>query len=172
VVLVTQGTIATNAEQLIAPVLRGLADLDLLTIATTGGKTAEQLGLDVPANARVAPFIPFGVLMPFVHVMITNGGYGGVTIALAHGVPVISGGTTEDKPEVSNRVAYSGVGINLRTATPTPDQIRAAVQKLLADTSYREKAKQMQAEFARHNAPAEGADLLERLAATKQPVTR
>jgi UDP:flavonoid glycosyltransferase YjiC (YdhE family) len=170
VVLVTQGTIATDAAQLIVPTLQALANEDLLVVATTGGKTAEELEFDVPANARVAPFIPFANLMPHISTMITNGGYGGVTIALAHGVPIISGGTTEDKPEVGNRIAYSGVGINLKTATPRPEQIREAVQKILRNSSYRQKAQQMQAEFARHAAPVEAAQLLEQLAATKQPI--
>jgi MGT family glycosyltransferase len=172
VVLVTQGTIATDAEQLIAPTLQALADEDVLVVATTGGKTAAELGLNVPANAHVEPFIPFGELMPHISAMITNGGYGGVTIALAHGVPVVSGGTTEDKAEVSNRIAYSGVGVNLKTATPSAEQIRAAVRQVLADSRFREKAKQMQAEFARHDGPTEGARLLERLALTQAPVLR
>lgn len=170
VVLVTQGTIATDAEQLIAPSLAALEGEDLTVVVTTGGKSAAELGLKVPANAYVEPFIPFGELMPHVSIMITNGGYGGVMIALAYGVPLIAGGTTEDKPEVTNRVAYSGVGINLKTATPTPEQIKEGVRKIIADDGYRKRARTLQAELASHNAPLEAAQLLERLAATKKPV--
>ena len=36
--------------------------------------------------------------------MLTNGGYGGVQYALAHGVPLVVAGDTEDKPEVAARV--------------------------------------------------------------------
>ncbi|BCX04978.1 MAG: glycosyl transferase [Candidatus Roseilinea sp.] len=167
VVLVTQGTVATNAEELILPALQALAHEDVLVVATTGGKA---LAGPVPANARVAPFIPFNRLMPHVRVMVTNGGYGGVTIALANGVPVVCGGTTEDKPEVGNRVAYAGVGINLKTNTPLPEQIRAAVKQVLDDSTFRDKAKRLQAEYARHDGPTEAAVLLEKLATTKQPV--
>jgi UDP:flavonoid glycosyltransferase YjiC (YdhE family) len=170
IVLVTQGTIATDSKQLIEPTLQALADEDLLVVATTGGKSAENLMMNVPTNARIASFIPFANLMPYVSVYVTNGGYGGVTIALAHGIPVISGGTTEDKAEVSNRVAYAGVGINLKTATPKPQQIRDAVKTILSDDRYRQNAQQMKAEFARHDAPSEAAQLLETLAMTKQPV--
>lgn len=167
VVLVTQGTVATNADELITPALQALANEDVLVVATTGGKA---LNGPLPANARVASFIPFNQLMPHISAMLTNGGYGGVTIALANGVPVVAGGTTEDKPEVGNRVAYAGAGINLKTNTPTPDQIRDAVKQVLSDASYRNKARQLQAEYARHDAPAEAAMLLEKLAATRQPV--
>ena len=65
--------------------------------------------------------------MPFVDAYVTNGGFGGVVIALASGVPVVSAGTTEDKAEVGGRVAYAGVGINLKTNRPTEAALRAAI---------------------------------------------
>lgn len=110
--------------------------------------------------------------MPHVTLYITNGGYGGVTVALANGVPVISAGITEDKPEVGNRIAHSGVGVNLRTHRPTPEQVRAAFRKVINDPRYRARAQEMKTELARHDAPKEAADLLERLARTGQPVLR
>lgn len=167
VVLVTQGTVATNSDELITPTLQVLAQEDLLVVATTGGKA---LSGSVPANARVAPFIPFDRLMPHVQLMVTNGGYGGVTIALANGVPLVCAGTTEDKPEVGNRVAFAGVGVNLKTNTPTPEQIRRAVRQVLDAPTYRAAAQRLQAAYAQHDAPSEAALLLERLAATRQPV--
>ena len=170
VVLVTQGTVATDQEQLIAPTLKALANEDVLVIAA-GVKDKSALGA-IPANAHVEAFVPFALLMPHIDVYITNGGYGGVSIALANGVPLITGGITEDKPEVGNRVAYSGVGINLKTATPTPVQVKEAVQKILHDSRYRERARQIQADFARYDAPNEAARLLEQLAKTQQPVFR
>ncbi len=170
IVLVTQGTIATNSEQLIQPTLQALETENVRVIATTGGKTAAELGLQVPANARVEPFIPFVPLMKHVAVYITNGGFGGVMIALANGVPVIGGGNTEDKAEVNNRLTYAGIGINLKTPTPTPDQLHQAVQTILKTPGYKQNAQKVQAALARHDAPHEAADLLEKLAATRQPI--
>jgi MGT family glycosyltransferase len=172
VVLVTQGTIATNADELIQPTLAALANDDVWVIATTGGPSAVELGFPVPGNAIVEPFIPFVKLMPHVTAYVTNGGYGGICIALAHGVPIVSAGTTEDKMEVGNRVAYSGVGLNLKTNRPTPEQVRAAVRALLDQPQYRNRAQRIQAELAAHNAASEAADLLEQLARTKQPLTQ
>jgi len=172
VVLVTQGTIATDADELIRPTLEGLAAEDVLVIAATGNKRGEELGFPIPANAVVEPFIPFVTIMPHVAAYITNGGYGGICIALAHGVPVISAGTTEDKTEVANRVAYSGVGINLRTNRPTAAQLRSAVRALLTEPSFRARATALKNEVAGHDAAGEAASLLERLAQTRQPVLR
>ncbi|MBC8163696.1 MAG: hypothetical protein H7Z42_21015, partial [Roseiflexaceae bacterium] len=126
----------------------------------------------LPANARLEPFIPFDQIMPHVDVMITNGGYGGVQFALAHGVPLVVAGTTEEKPEIAARVAWSDAGINLKAKSPTTEQIRTAVRSILADPRYRQNAQSIGADYARHNAPEEAAVLLERLAATGQPVLR
>lgn len=93
VVVVTQGTVATDPAQLLAPALTALAGEDALVVATTGGAVGGGLTPDqVPANARLAPFVPFDRLLPRAAALVTNGGYGGVQMALAHGVPLVVGG--------------------------------------------------------------------------------
>ena len=49
-------------------------------------------------------------LLPKTDVFLTNGGYGGVQLALRHGLPIVVTGGQEDKPEVAARVAWAGVG--------------------------------------------------------------
>jgi hypothetical protein len=129
VVLVTQGTVANhNFGLLIAPTLAALAnETDVLVVATTGGRPVEAIPGAVPANARVASFLPFEWLLPRVDVLVTNGGYGSVNQAMSFGVPLVTAGMTEDKADVNARVAWSGVGLNLATNEPTPEVLRAAV---------------------------------------------
>lgn len=137
VVLVTQGTIAnTDLNELIGPTVEGLDGEDLLVVVTTGGPPVEQLGA-LPANVRAAEFLPYDTLFPRLDLMVTNGGYGGVHYALAHGVPLVVAGATEDKPEVAARVAWSGAGVDLRTGHPTPDAVRRAVRRVLDTPDYR-----------------------------------
>jgi MGT family glycosyltransferase len=171
VVLVTQGTVATVLDDLVAPALAGLAGEDALVIAT-GGAGRDGLRGEVPSNARIEAFVPFGALLPKVSAMVTNGGYGGVQFALSHGVPLVVAGTTEDKPEVAARVAWSGAGLRLGTRSPTAEQVGDAVRRVLTDPAYRANAERIAAGYRRHDAPAEAADLLERLATTRRPVLR
>jgi UDP:flavonoid glycosyltransferase YjiC (YdhE family) len=102
--------------------------------------------------------------------MITNGGFNGVQMALANGVPLISAGQSEDKPEICARIDWLGVGIDLKTDKPTPEKIRSAVGKVLADRSYKNHAQDLQRIMSEYNAPAIAATLLEQLAITQQPV--
>jgi UDP:flavonoid glycosyltransferase YjiC (YdhE family) len=163
VVHVTQGTVATSPEQLIVPTLRALRGEDVLVVATTGRAPAKELSGYGP-NARIEQFVPYAHFMPHVDVMITNAGYGGVQSALAQGIPLIAAGASEDKPEIARRIAWSGVGIDLRTGTPTPERIREAFRTLLSDSRYRQNARRLRDEIAQTDAPTRAAEVIEQLA--------
>jgi MGT family glycosyltransferase len=165
VVLVTQGTINNDFDQLIRPAIRALAEQNVLVIVTTGSKNAEEVGIDpLPSNVRVQRFIPYAHLIPHVDLLLTNGGYGSIQIALAHGVPVVAIGKTEDKAEIVNRVNWSGVGIGLKELTASEAQIRTAVQTVLDTPTYAARAEAMRYELSGLDAAKIGADLLEELA--------
>jgi MGT family glycosyltransferase len=170
-VLVTQGTVATDLDDLVGPTLAALADQDVVVIAT-GGAGRDGLTSPIPDNARVERYIPFAAILPHVDVMVTNGGFGGVQLALAHGVPLVVAGTTEDKPEIAARVAWSGTGVDLRAKRPTELQLRDAVRTVLEDERYRLAAERVQRQMARLDAPELSADLIERLGVTGEPVLR
>lgn len=165
VILVTQGTVANNnLNNLIVPTVRALADDDVLVLVTTGGTPVENIKLDpLPNNVRIEQFIPYHLLMPHVDVMVTNGGYGGVQLALSNGVPVIVAGTTEEKAEIAVRVAWSGVGINIKTGTPSEQEIYRAVKTILHEPNYKNKTQKLQTSYQRYDASRRAADLSEQL---------
>jgi MGT family glycosyltransferase len=151
VVLVTQGTLAnTDLTELIEPALNALAGEDVLVIAATGCDP-DRISV-VPENARVEAFIPFDRLLPKVSVFVTNGGFGAVSQALAAGVPTVAAGLTEDKRYVAQRVAWSGMGINLETSRPTELQIHSAVREVLSNPVYARKATKLRRRAAQYNA--------------------
>ncbi|MFC6011573.1 glycosyltransferase [Nocardia lasii] len=162
VVLVNQGTVATDLSDLIEPAMAALADEDVTVIAT-GGSASSTLRQPIPPNARVEEFVPFGKLLPLVDVMVTNGGYGGVQFALANGVPLVVAGATEEKPDIAARVEWTGVGVNLRCGNPTPDQLRTAVRTVLTDPTYRTRAQAIQREAAALDSITRSVDLIEGL---------
>ncbi|MFC5788519.1 DUF1205 domain-containing protein [Agromyces tardus] len=148
VVHVSQGTIDNkDFDRLVRPTLDALADRDVLVVVATGGRPVAELG-SLPANARAAEFLPYDALLPKTDVFVTNAGFGGTQYALSHGVPIVAAGDTEDKPEVSMRVAWTGVGVNLRTGTPTASAVGAAVDRILADPSFRRRASALAARIA------------------------
>jgi UDP:flavonoid glycosyltransferase YjiC (YdhE family) len=162
-VLITQGTIANrDLGQLVGPALVGLAEeKDLILLVTTGGQPIEAIPVPIPANARVARFLPYELILQSVDLLITNGGYGTVNMALAHGIPIVSAGLTEDKEEVSAHVQWAGIGIDLRTNQADPEAVRTAARKVLDKPVYRERSKNLALEFAGHDTEAELIRLIE-----------
>jgi UDP:flavonoid glycosyltransferase YjiC (YdhE family) len=149
VILVTQGTVANHDfGLLVAPTLAALAnEPDLLVVVTTGGRPIEAIPGPIPSNARLASYLPFEWLLPKVNVFVTNGGYGSVNQAMSFGIPLVTAGLTEDKADVNARVAWSGVGIDLATNAPTPQQLREAIRTVLDKPYYRVHASLMAEEF-------------------------
>ena len=171
VIHVTQGTVATDPEDLIIPTLQALKDESVLVVVTLGSRSTAAFGaFSLPKNVRVEPFIPYQLLLPYVDVMVTNGGYNGVQMALAHGIPLVAAGKSEDKSEICARIAWRGVGVDLKTQTPKPNQVRQAVRQVLSDALYRQQAKQLQTQIAQYHPAEQAATLLEALAQTKQPI--
>jgi MGT family glycosyltransferase len=170
VVLVTQGTVANHdLGQVIAPTLAALADEpDLLVLATTGGRPLDAIKGPIPANVRLSKFLPFDWLLPKVDVVVTNGGYGTLSYALELGIPLVVAGQTEDKAEISARVAWSGVGVNLATNNPTPEALRKAVRDVLDKPQYRERAAALSREFANYDAEPDIIRLVGEVAAERQ----
>lgn len=165
VVVVTQGTQNVDPTDLLQPALTGLADLDAVVAASTGVRGVDTVPFAIPANARTAAMLPFDELFPRAEVLVTNGGWGGVLTALAHGLPLVVGGGDLDKPEVAGRVDAAGVGINLRTGTPTSAAVRAAVDRVRADARYRTRAREVAEQLAAAGGAPRAAQLLEGLAA-------
>ncbi len=171
VVHVTQGTISNkDFSQLVAPALDALADDDVLVVVSTGGRPVDSLP-ELPANARAASYLSYGDLLPKTDVFVTNGGYGGVQLALRHGLPIVVTGGQEDKPEVGARVAWSGVGIRFKEARPSREALRKAVRQVLADDGYRAAAQQMSVRMTRAPGLPGLARLVDDLATTSRTTT-
>lgn len=173
VVLVTQGTMDNrDLGELMRPALAALASEDCMVIATTGRELSPgELG-DIPANAHVERFVPYHDLLPHVDVMVSNGGYNGVLIALSNGVPMVVCGAQSDKPEICARVQWSGAGVRLGRQSPKPEQIRTAVRTLLGDGRFKARAQAFQGPLGAATAGPTSVRLLEQLARTRSPVLR
>ncbi|KID80207.1 UDP-glucosyltransferase B1 [Metarhizium brunneum] len=160
IVFVSQGTVSTNWNELVMPALAALAGRDdTLVIAALGlpGATLPE-GFDVPSNARVADYVAYDAILPYADVFVSNAGYGAFGHAVMNGVPAIFAGETEEKPEVAMRAEWAGFAYNLKTQTPSAEQIRDAVDAVFADDRYRVRAR----ELMRENEEMDALGMIER----------
>ena len=149
IVLVTQGTVETDVNKIIAPTLEAFKDSDVLVIATTGGSGTAELRRRYPqSNLMIEDFIPFNAVMPYVHTCITNGGYGGVMLGIQHNLPLLVAGIHEGKNEINARIGYFKLGIDLKTEAPKPQQIRSAADEILTNPVYKSNVEKLKRELA------------------------
>ncbi|GAB3506744.1 glycosyltransferase [Spirosoma knui] len=152
VILVTQGTIERDAEKLLVPTLEAYKDTDTLVIVTTGGSGTAALRARYPqANIVIEDFIDFNTIMPKVDVFVTNGGYGGVLLSVQNRLPMVVAGVHEGKNEIAARIGYFKLGVNLKTETPKPAQIRKAVEEVLKHNQYKRNVTQLSQEFSEYH---------------------
>lgn len=152
IVLVTQGTVEKDVEKILVPTLEALRNTDVLVVATTGGSETDALRKRYPEdNIIIEDFIPFGDIMPYADVYVTNGGYGGVLLAIENGLPMVVAGIHEGKNEINARVGYFKLGINLKTETPSPQQIRRSVTDVLNNQVYKRNVAKLSEEFSKYN---------------------
>ncbi len=150
-IFVSQGTVQNNdVSQLILPCCEALKDLDVyLVVSLNGHKRIKEFEKYKHIDMRES--VEYSCILPKTSIFITNGGYGGVNLALKHGVPIIVAGRSDDKGEVGARVERSGVGINLRTSRPTANSIRRAVEKINNNPSFRKRALELQEKIQINN---------------------
>jgi len=140
VVFVSMGTILYKTVDLFKTVIAALKDLDATVVLSIGRRlSAADLG-EIPPHFIVANYVPQLELLQKTDVFITHGGMNSTSEGLYYGVPLVVIPQTSDQPMVGKQVADLGAGVMLDKHTLTADQLRRAVRKLLADSSYRDKA--------------------------------
>lgn len=73
-------------------------------------------------------------------------GNGGVGHAIANSVPMVQCVSVFDKGDIGRRVEYSGLGAYLPDESRTPEAIAAAVQEVLTQPKYKQRASELRAE--------------------------
>ncbi|KAK2616164.1 hypothetical protein N8I77_002871 [Diaporthe amygdali] len=154
IVFVAQGTEVRNHRETIVPCIRGLANRqDTLVIAVLCQKGAtldQHLAFfednALPDNARVVDYFPYDAVLAHADVFVSNSGYGGVGHAIANAVPMVQCGSVFDKGDIGRRVEYSGLGAYLPDESRTPEAIAAAVQEVLTQPKYKQRASELSAE--------------------------
>jgi MGT family glycosyltransferase len=117
-----------------------------------------------PVNVLTFPHVPQLELLPRTNAVICHAGQNTVCEALYHGVPLLVAPIRDDQPIVAQQALDAGVALRLRFARARPDQIGAALDRLLTEPGYAMAAGRIAAAFRAAGGARAAADHLVRLA--------
>jgi UDP:flavonoid glycosyltransferase YjiC (YdhE family) len=152
---VTFGSVAGSFPQAL-PVyglaLAAVAELPARVLLTVG----RELDLDAlppaPDNVRVERWVPQQDVLAHATAAVVHGGSGSTLGAVAAGVPLVVVPLFADQPENARRVAEVGAGLavepNREDPGATVGALRDALGAVLAEPSYRERARALATELA------------------------
>lgn len=169
-VYVTFGSVAGSFPQAL-PVyglaLAAVAELPARVLLTVG----RELDLDAlppaPDNVRVERWVPQQDVLAHAAAAVVHGGSGSTLGAVAAGVPLAVVPLFADQPENARRVAEVGAGLAVEPNRDDPGAtvgaLRDALGAVLAEPSYRERARALATELAGEPPVDEAVPLLKRL---------
>ncbi len=137
-VLVSFSTTFQAQAPILQRIIEALRHLHVDAVVTTG-PAIEGHALSAAPNVTLVDSAPHDAVMEEVSLVITHGGHGTVTRSLVHGVPLLVMPMGRDQGDNAVRVVERGAGLSLSEAA-TPNEIAAAVSRLLADPRFRAAA--------------------------------
>jgi UDP:flavonoid glycosyltransferase YjiC (YdhE family) len=122
-----------------------------------------------PDNVLTFRHVPQLELLPRTSAVICHAGQNTVCEALYHGVPLLVAPIRDDQPIVAQQAVDAGVALRLRFGRARPEQIGAALDRLLAEPEYASAAGRVAASFRAAGGAAAAADHLVHLALARPP---
>jgi UDP:flavonoid glycosyltransferase YjiC (YdhE family) len=139
VVYVSLGSFLSARADVLAVVAQALRRLDVRVALATGSAPRDHLG-PLPQEWLVREFLPQVRLLEHSAVAVSHGGNNSVTEALTAGVPLLVLPLSTDQFAGAAAVERSGVGLSLDPNAATPEEVRGAVDALLAPGGARAAA--------------------------------
>jgi MGT family glycosyltransferase len=139
-IYVSLGTIFNTDAGFYRDCLAALRDDDVRVIVAIGKTvSAESLG-GIPPNVTVAPWVPQLDVLRRASLFVSHGGMNSVSESLHYGVPLVVVPQMGEQELVAAQVQRLGAGVQLPRHRVTPASLRAAVQGVLNDRTFRDRA--------------------------------
>jgi len=150
-VYLTLGTVASTMDDLRSAyrlVLDAVATLPVRAVLTTGEALDPAELAPVPDRVFATRFVPQAELLPHVAAVVCHGGSGTVLGTLAAGVPMVVLPLFADQPQNAERVEAIGAGVSVDYSSATPQALATALERVLGDPSFKERARAVAADMA------------------------
>lgn len=141
-VYISLGTLFNDRPEIFQACFEALGPLDVQVLLCRGKENVALAALEAPANFLVHDYVPQVALLERSAAFVTHGGISGASEGLLCGVPEVFLPQIWDGYLMAYQVSRAGGGILLDQPVRAAE-LRAAVERVLADPSYREKSREL-----------------------------
>jgi MGT family glycosyltransferase len=153
-VYVTFGSVAggfSEAHLVYGLALAAVAELPARVLLTVGRELDTGKLPPAPDNVRIESWVPQQDVLAHATAAVVHGGSGSTLGAIAAGLPLVVLPLFADQPFNARRVAETGAGIAVLPDRENPPktlaELRGAIETVLAEPSYGERARALAAEL-------------------------
>jgi zeaxanthin glucosyltransferase len=138
------GTLQERDSRYFAMIAEACAEMEAQLVISLGGRDANA-EMELAGSPLVVKYAPQLEILARASVTITHAGLNTVMQSLMFGVPLVAMPITHDQPAIAARVQRSGAGEMIPIRDLTPQRLRAALDLVMSDPTYRMRAKKISA---------------------------
>jgi len=162
----SMGTLQNGSEQIFNAIAAAAQAPGRQLVLSIGANLDSSKITPLAANTIVVKNAPQLEVLKRASLCITHAGLNTALESLSAGVPMVAIPITNDQPGVAARVAYTRTGVVLNAKKLAGkagiEKLRAAVDSVLTDPSYRENAQSIQRAIAETNGLGKAAGIIDR----------
>lgn len=167
--LLISETTASTDGRFLKLCIEAFAESQYHVVVSKALNTPEVSTASLPRNFEINRTAFNGEILPFVNIMVCEGGMGTTLESLYHGVPVVAVPAYPFNSEVAYRMAELGLGLHVHQRGMTPSALREAVDIAASDEALLSRVKRMQADLASSPGAEAAAKAIEEYLACARP---
>jgi UDP:flavonoid glycosyltransferase YjiC (YdhE family) len=164
------GTLQNRKWEIFQTIAEACVGLDTQLAISLGNPNSQESGWTLPGSPIVVPYAPHQQLIERASLIVTHAGMNTVLGALSSGVPLVAIPVTNEQPGIATRVARTGAGEVVPLARLSVPKLKAVIQRVLTEDSYKNNASRLQEAICRAGGVNRAADIIEQAIFTGKPV--
>jgi MGT family glycosyltransferase len=142
---------------------RAVLKLGIRAVLLIGSDPRNRPQRELPSSICVAEYAPFSALFSRASMVVHQGGVGTTAQCLRAGKPMLIMPYSHDQPDNARRMRRLKVARSIQRARYTPARVAGALQAMLAEPAYAERAKQVAEQLSQEDGLRTACDALEAL---------
>jgi MGT family glycosyltransferase len=164
------GTLQNRKGEIFQKIAEACLGLDFQLVISLGNPNIQKSELMLPGSPLVVSYAPHQQLIERASLIITHAGMNTVLGALSSGVPLVAIPITNEQPGIAARLARTGAGEVMPLASLSVAKLRAVIQRVLTEDSYKQNALRLQEAIRQAGGVSRAADIIEQAISTGKPI--